>query len=117
MGGDSRIIFTGTASAQNAGGSNSLSYGASKLALECIMKRMAKDSAENNILINMVCPGFIKSRFHTKVMKRTEEELRKRAEFVLLKRSVSIKEIAAAYLYFLSQYATLVTGEVINFKG
>jgi len=112
-----RIIFTGTASAQNAGGSNSLSYGAAKLALECIMKRMAKDLAQDNILVNMVCPGFILSKFHTAVMKRGKEELEKRAEFVPLKRSGTMKEIAAPYLFLLSENASFITGEVLNVKG
>ena len=112
-----RIIFTGTASAQNAGGSNSLSYGAAKLALECIMKRMAKDLAQDNILVNMVCPGFIQSKFHTAVMKRSKGELEKRAEFVPLKRSGTMKEIAAPYLFLLSENASFITGEVLNVKG
>ncbi len=114
---DKRIILTGTASAQNAGGSNSLSYGAAKLALECIMKRMAKDCAKDNILINMVCPGFIKSKFQTQIMKRSEEEIQKRAEFVPLKRSGTYKEVAEAYFYLLSEGASFVTGEVLNVKG
>lgn len=117
MASDDRIIFTGTASAQNAGGSNSLSYGAAKLALECIMKRMAKDSAKEGILVNMVCPGFIKSKFQTEVMKRSEEEISKRAEFVPLKRSGTYREVAEAYFYLLSEHSSFVTGEVINVKG
>lgn len=112
-----RIIFTGTASAQNAGGSNSLSYGAAKLALECIMKRMAKDCAKDQILVNMVCPGFIKSKFQTQTMKRSDEEIKKRAEFVPLKRSGTYKEVAEAYFYLLSEGASFVTGEVLNVKG
>lgn len=112
-----RIIFTGTASAQNAGGSNSLSYGAAKLGLECIMKRMAKDCAQNHILINMVDPGFIMSKFHTQVMKRSEEELLKRAQFVPLKRAGNFKEVAEPYFFLLSENASFITGEVINVKG
>ncbi len=112
-----RIVFTGTASAQNAGGSNSLSYGAAKLSLECIMKRMAKDCAANNVLVNMVSPGFIKTKFHAKVMKRSDEEILRRAEFVPLKRAGTYREVAEAYFYLLSEYATFVTGEVLNVKG
>ena len=115
--GSGRIIFTGTASAQNAGGSNSLSYGAAKLALECIMKRMAKDCAAYNVLVNMVCPGFIKSKFHTQIMKRSEDEIRKRAGFVPLKRAGTYKEVASAYFYLLSEGASFITGEVLNVKG
>ena len=114
---DGRIVFTGTASAQNAGGSTSLSYGAAKLALECIMKRMAKDSAKDNILVNMVCPGFIRSRFQTEVMHRSEEEIAERADFVPLKRSGTYKEVAEAYFYLLAEHSSFVTGEVLNVKG
>lgn len=112
-----RIVFTGTASAQNAGGSNSLSYGAAKLGLECIMKRMAKDCAKNRILINMVAPGYIGSKFHTKVMHRSKEELARRAEFVPLKRAGTLEEVASPYFFLLSEDASFITGEVLNVKG
>lgn len=112
---EGRIVFTGTASAQNAGGSNTLSYGAAKLALECIMKRMAKDLAKDNILVNMVNPGFILSKFNTRV--KTAKEITKRAEYIPLKRPGTYKEVAAAYFYLLSEGASFITGEVLNVKG
>lgn len=110
-----RIVFTGTASSQNAGGSKTLSYGAAKLALECIMKRMAKDLAQDNILVNMVNPGFINSKLNTRL--KTPEEIAKRAEYIPLKRPGTYKEVAAAYFYLLSEGASFVTGEVLNVKG
>ena len=81
------------------------------------MKRMAKDSAKDNILINMVCPGFIRSKFQTQVMKRSEEEIKTRAEYVPLKRSGTYEEVAESYFYLLSEHTSFVTGEVINVKG
>ncbi len=112
-----RIVFTSTASAQHGGGSFSLGYGMAKAALECVTKRLAKDLAQYNILVNAIAPGYMDTKFHTKKMKRTPEEMEKRALFVPLKRAGTKEEFAGLAKYLLSENATFLTGQIITLDG
>lgn len=112
-----RIILMSTASASHGGGTTSLAYGAAKSGVECIVKRLAKDCAKHNILVNAIAPGFILTKFHTERMKRTPEQLQKRAEMVPLKRAGTTEEIAAAIIYLLSEGSSYITGQVLAVSG
>lgn len=112
-----RIIMMSTASASHGGGTTSLAYGAAKSGVECIIKRLAKDCAKYSILVNAIAPGFILTKFHTEKMKRTPEDLQKRAEMVPLKRAGTTKEIANTIMYLMSEGSSYVTGQVLAVNG
>ena len=115
MGRGGRIILTSTASACHGGGTDSLAYGVAKAGIECVVKRLAKDCANRNILVNAIAPGFFKSKFHTEKMRRSPEQLEHRAGLVPLKRAGTTKEFSDAVMYLLS--ATYMTGEVLTVSG
>lgn len=112
-----RIILMSTASAIHGGGSNSLAYGAAKAGMECVAKRLAKDCAGRNILVNAIAPGFIMTKFHTEKLKKTKLQLEERAELVPLKRAGTPEDIAGVILFLLSEASKYITGQVISVSG
>jgi 3-oxoacyl-[acyl-carrier protein] reductase len=115
--GGGKIILMGTASAKHGGGKTSVAYGVAKAGIECLTKGLAREGAPYNILVNCICPGFINTQFHTKRMKRTPEELKKRAELVPLKRAGEPIDVAGIILYLLSESGNYITGEAISISG
>jgi len=112
-----RIVLISTASAAHGGGSTSLAYGAAKNGIECLAKALARDCAKYNILVNVVAPGFIQTKFHTKKMKKTKRQLEQRAKLVPLKRSGTKREFAGAVNFLLSDDSAFITGETITVSG
>ena len=112
-----RIVLISTASASHGGGSTSLAYGVAKAGIECVVKRLARDCAKYNILVNAVAPGFILTKFHIEKMKRTSEQLRKRAELIPLKRAGTTEEFAGTVMFLLSTESSYITGQVIAVGG
>ena len=112
-----RIILTSTASAAHGGGGTSMAYGAAKAAVECITKGMARDCAKDNILVNCIAPGFIKSKMHMVKMGRSEEQLRERVQLIPLKRSGTREELGGSVMFLLSEHASYITGQVIAVSG
>lgn len=114
---EGRVVLMSTASAAHGGGRTSLAYGVAKAGVECVVKRLAKDCAARNILINAVAPGFIMTKFHTEKMKRTHEQLEERTQLVPLKRCGTPTDVAGTILFLLSDDAAYITGEVIAVSG
>ena len=112
-----RIILMSTASASHGGGATSLAYGAAKAGIECVVKGLARDCAKYNILINAIAPGFIRTKFHTEKMKRTDKQLEDRIDMIPLKRSGTTEEIAGVVLFLLSDYSSYITGQAIAVSG
>lgn len=112
-----RIIFISTASVKRGGGSSTIGYGMAKAALECMMKRLARDLASYEILVNAVAPGFFDTKFNRERKKLSDEDVVRRIDMIPLKRGGSKKEIAGCILYMLSESAGYITGQVITVDG
>ena len=111
-----KIIFTSTSSALHGGGENSFAYGISKSGIVSLTKGLARFGAKKNILVNAIAPGFIDTRFHTKVMKRSKEDLKKRLKFTKLLRAGKTGDVTNLILFLLFQN-NYITGEVIPIDG
>jgi NAD(P)-dependent dehydrogenase (short-subunit alcohol dehydrogenase family) len=112
-----RIVLTSTASAAHGGGTSSLAYGVAKAGIECVVKRLARDCAEKNILVNAIAPGFIPTKFHTDRMGRSPKELAERVKLIPMKRSGTPGDVAGTILFLLSDHASYITGQVIAISG
>jgi len=112
-----RIILMSTASVSHGGGPTSVAYGAAKAGIEFIVKRLAKDCAEHNILCNAVAPGFFITKFHTKKMKKQKAQLRQRIKMIPLGRAGTVEEFAGLVTFLLSEPASYITGQVIALSG
>lgn len=112
-----RIIFFGTESAPYGGSPYSLAYGVSKLGIECLVKALAREGGRHGVLVNGIRLGYIASGFHERWQKRNAQDMKKRADMVLLKRAGDPKEVAAFAVYLLSGWAGFITGEMFGING
>ncbi len=112
-----RIVLTSTASAGHGGGSTSMAYGVAKAGIECMVKGLARDCAQYDILVNAVAPGFISTKFHAEKMKRNIKQLEDRARLTPLKRAGTPEEMAGAILFLVSPQSSYITGEVLAVSG
>jgi 3-oxoacyl-[acyl-carrier protein] reductase len=95
----------------NAGQTN---YSASKAGLIGLTKSAAKELASRGVTVNAVAPGFI----DTEMTKNLPEAARQAfITQVLLKRLGQPEDIASAVMYFASDEASYITGQVLAVDG
>jgi 3-oxoacyl-[acyl-carrier protein] reductase len=89
---------------------NEVGYASSKAGLVGLTRSLALDFAKDNILINAIAPGWIKTE--------SQSELESKAGLKTpLKRSAQPEEIASLVGYLASDEASYVTGQVIAVDG
>lgn len=100
---------------------NCVAYNASKGAVRQITKSMALDHANENIRVNSVCPGYIKTKMDPEFMGNppdADEQLDKiAAEMIPLVRRAEAVEVGHAVLYLASDDARYVTGSDLVIDG
>lgn len=112
-----KIVMVSTASARHGASGMTMAYGVSKAGVESMVKGLAREGADSNILVNAVSPGFIDSKVQTEKLKRTENDLQHRASLTRMKRAGTVWEVAGVIAFLLSDYANYITGEVISING
>ncbi len=112
-----KILLTSTSSASHGGGSSSLPYGVSKAGIECIVKRLAKDCAKDNIIINAIAPGFIKTKLHTDKIKMTKKQIKKRIDMIPLGKCGTTQDISNLIMFLISEKSSYITGQTITIDG
>lgn len=91
-------------------------YGASKAAINTMMKYCAKEFAARKIRVNSICPGMVETPLiHRGTV--SEEQLEKDKANYLLKRYGKPEDIAFAAIYLLSDAASWVTGQDLRIDG
>ena len=91
-------------------------YGASKAALQSMVKFCAKEMALKKIRVNSVNPGMV----NTPLIRRgtlTEEQLKEDMERYPLKRYGEPEDIAYGVIYLLSDASSWVTGQALVIDG
>ncbi|MDC3425119.1 3-oxoacyl-ACP reductase FabG [Aquibacillus sp. 3ASR75-11] len=86
-------------------------YSASKAGVNGFTKALAKELGPNNIRVNSVCPGFIKTEM-TEQLNETEM-----IQDITLGRFGSTKEIADVVVFLISNKASYITGQTIIVDG
>jgi NAD(P)-dependent dehydrogenase (short-subunit alcohol dehydrogenase family) len=97
-----------------------LAYSVSKGALVHLTKTLAKELGRDNITINCVCPGIVRSPLHEAYHQsqiELEEFYAKRGAAFPLGRVGEPRDVAGAIRYFLSEDAAWVTGDVLVVDG
>ncbi len=100
---------------------NCVAYNASKGAVRQITRSMALDHAKDNIRVNSVCPGYIKTKMDPEFMGNppdADEQLDKiAADMIPLVRRAEAVEVGHAVLYLASDEARYVTGSDLVIDG
>lgn len=95
----------------NAGQSN---YAASKAGLIGLTKSAAKELAPRNVTVNAVAPGFIETEMTRALPEAARQGFLER---VLLGRPGTPQDVASATLFFASDAAAYITGQVLVVDG
>ena len=99
--------FLGSVSAHPA-------YGVSKAGLIALTKSLAKEGAEDGILVNAIAPGSI----DTPMLESFGPDARvKYAEAALLKRQATPKELAETIVFLVSPASSYITGATLHVNG
>jgi Dehydrogenases with different specificities (related to short-chain alcohol dehydrogenases) len=91
-------------------------YSMSKAALISLSKVMAKEWGEDNIRVNVICPGLIKTKF-SEALWSNDKIMSVMMKMLSLKRVGTPEEIAALALYLASDEASYSTGSVFTADG
>ena len=86
-------------------------YSASKAALICLTKSLARVGAASGVTVNAVAPAFIRTSMFT------EEQLAAEAKRIPVGRAGEPEEVADAVLFLASERAGFITGETIDING
>lgn len=97
-----------------------LAYSVSKAALVHLSRTLAKELIKDNITVNCVCPGIVRTPLH-ETHHQSQIELEQfyatRGASFLLGRVGEPRDVAAAIKFFLSDDAAWVTGDVFVVDG
>jgi NAD(P)-dependent dehydrogenase (short-subunit alcohol dehydrogenase family) len=97
-----------------------LAYSVSKAALVHLSRTLAKELIKDNITVNCVCPGIVRTPLH-EAHHQSQSELEQfyvtRGASFLLGRVGEPRDVAAAIKFFLSDDAAWVTGDVCVVDG
>jgi len=90
-------------------------YAATKSGLIGLTKSLAAELVDDNIRVNCVAPGWVKTDMSIPSLKAEygQEHLLK----ILMKRAADPDEIAGPVLFLASDLASFITGEVLNVNG
>ena len=113
--GQGAIINMTSVAARNGGSGGAVAYAASKGAVSTLTRGLAKEMVEYKIRVNAIAPGVITTPFHDRYSPPAQRE--KMISSVPLGREGTAEEVAGAALYLASDYASYVTGEIIEVNG
>lgn len=95
-------------------GSVDVSYAASKAGLNLVTKTMAKALAANEIRVNGIAPGPVKTQMADKIPLDRQEKYK---EGIPMQRFGEIDEIVSLVKFLLSDQSSFMTGETVNIDG
>ncbi len=112
-----RIVLNGTESALHGGSAMSFPYAVAKRGTECLVEGLAREGAPDDILVNGVRLGCIRSGFHERWHNKTDKDMAERISLIPLKRAGEPEEAAALITFLLSGWAGFITGQMIPLTG
>lgn len=114
---DSSIVFVSSIGGVNVFNVGNSVYGASKGALNTMVKQIALEVAPKKIRVNSVNPGMINTKLIREGMALTEEQLKADEERYPLKRYGETIDVSNGIIYLLSDASCWVTGHSLVIDG
>lgn len=113
---DSSVVFVSSIGGVRAYGASNSIYGASKSAIDSIMKTSARELATKRIRVNSVNPGMVDTKLiHVGVI--TEEQLEADKKTYPLQRYGNPQDIALGIVFLLSDASSWMTGHPLVIDG
>lgn len=113
-GGGSIVNISSVTGKKGGGFRGTTAYAASKAGVIGLTKGIAQEGAKHNIRCNAVCPGVIKTPMHNTTSPELYNEICKK---IPLGRFAEPVEVANMALFFLSDLASYITGEIGDADG
>lgn len=112
---EGKIINISSGAARFGGAGESVHYASAKGAVNTLTIGMAKEFADQGILVNAVAPGVIDTQWHEKFS--SMERLQHFLPGVPLKRAGTPEDVAQMIAFLTSDAANYITGEILNVSG
>lgn len=114
---DSSVVFVSSIGGVNVFNVGNSVYGASKGALNTMVKQIALEIAPKKIRVNSVNPGMVNTKLIKEGMLLTEEQLKTDEERYPLKRYGEVTDVSNGIIYLLSDASCWVTGHALVIDG
>lgn len=108
-----RIINIGSI-VGTVGNPGQANYSASKAGMIGLTKSLAKELASRNITVNLIAPGYVDTEMTQKL---SDEQREYFVNNIPLKRVANSSEIASVAMFFASEGANYITGQVLHVDG
>jgi NAD(P)-dependent dehydrogenase (short-subunit alcohol dehydrogenase family) len=109
------IVNVSSMASQHGSPFEYIDYASTKGALDTMTVGLSKEVAEENIRVNAVRPGIIKTEIHRKAGDANRPERLK--DLIPMKRAGEPEEVAKTILWLLSDEASYITGALVNVSG
>jgi NAD(P)-dependent dehydrogenase (short-subunit alcohol dehydrogenase family) len=109
------IINVSSMASQHGSPFEYIDYASTKGAIDTMTVGLSKEVADENIRVNAVRPGIIKTDIHRKAGDPNRPERLK--DLIPMKRAGESEEVANTILWLLSDEASYITGALVNVSG
>ncbi|MEY4167377.1 MAG: SDR family NAD(P)-dependent oxidoreductase [Blastocatellia bacterium] len=113
--GSGSIINVGSIAGHHGGGPGAAIYAATKAAVMCLTKGLARELAPFGVRVNGVAPGVIDTPFHEK--RSTPEQMAQFVASIPMKRVGTSEECGRVIAFLASDAASYLHGEMIEING
>lgn len=110
-------IINASSIAGIGGGPGHVLYGASKGAVRTMTKDIAMEFAADNVRVNSIHPGYIKTEMVDYASEKSHKTLEELGALYPMKRLGEIEEVAKAVLFLASDDASYITGTELLIDG
>ena len=111
---DGAVIVTSSVAVKK--GNNTMAYSISKAAVDQLVRNLAVENSPDNIRVNAIAPGLIKTHF-SRVLWENEEALNERLSRIPMRRIGEPEDLAGIAVLLASKAGSWITGQTFFVDG